>query len=73
MPNIYFVLIVVVLACLPFLIWLVVTLMQNKHLPWEARILDDPLYSKPPTHSITQLKLNKQGDADGRKRTTTPH
>ena len=71
MPNIYVVLIVVVLGSLPFLIWLVATLMHNKHLPWEARILDDPLYSRPPTHSITQLNLNKTEDPEGRKRTTT--
>ena len=73
MPNIYVVLIVVVIASLPFLIWLVDTLMRNKQLPWEARILDDPLYCRPPIHAITQLNLNNTEDPEGRKRTTAKH
>ena len=52
------------------MIWLVYTLMHNKHLPWETRILDDPYYSRPPTHSITRLNLNNQKDPEERKRTT---
>ena len=71
MPNIYIVLIVVVLASLPFVIWLIDTLVHNKQLPWEARILDDPLYCRPPIHAITQLNLKKQEDSKGRKRTAT--
>lgn len=66
----YVFLIVVFIASLPFMIWLVYTLMHNKHLPWETRILDDPYYSRPPTHSITLLNLNNQKDLAGRKRTT---
>ena len=62
----YVFLIVTFIACLPFVIWLIYTLMHNKHLPWEARILDDPYYSRPPTHSITQLNLNDQRDLEGR-------
>ena len=65
---IYVVLIVTVVACLPFVIWLVYTLMHNRHLPWEVRILDDPFYSRPPTHSITQLNLNNQENLEDRKR-----
>lgn len=64
---IHVVLIVMVIASLPFLIWLVATLMHNKHLPWEARILDDPLYCRPPIHSITQLRLNNRKDPDERE------
>lgn len=71
MPNIYIVLIVVVLGSLPFVIWLVATLTHNKHLRWEDRILDDPLYSRPLTHSITQLHLNNPQDSEERKRNTT--
>lgn len=67
----YVFLIVVFIASLPFVIWLIYTLMHNKHLPWEARILDDPYYSRPPTHSITLLSLNNQKDPEERKRTTT--
>ena len=68
---IYAVLIVIVIASLPFLIWLVYTLMHNRHLPWEARILDDSLYCRPPLHSITELKLNNQKDPAKRIRSTT--
>jgi len=71
MPNLYVVLIVVVIASLPFLIRLVDTHMHNKQLPWEARILDDPLYCRPPIHSITQLNVKKQEDSKRRKQTTT--
>ena len=73
MPNIYIVLIVVVLASLPFVIWLIDTLVHNKHLPWEARILDDSLYCRPPIYSITQLNLKNTEDPEGRKRTTAKH
>ena len=66
----YVLLIVVFIACLPFVIWLVYTLMHNKHLPWEARILDDSLYCRPPIQSITQLNLKHQVDPEKRKRTT---
>lgn len=68
---IYVVLIVIVITSLPFLIWLVYTLMHNRHLPWEARILDDSLYCRPPIHSITKLNLNDQKDPEKCKRTTT--
>ena len=50
---------------------LVTTLTHNKHLRWEDRILDDPLYSRPPTHSITQLNLNNPQDSEERKRNST--
>ena len=73
----YVVLIVILLASLPFVIWLVDTLRHNKHLPWEARILDDPLYSRPveiadwkiPDQTIIQLKLKKREDPEKRKGT----
>ena len=63
----YVLLIVVLIASLPFLIWLIYTLVHNKHLPWETRILDDALYCRPPIHSITQLNVNNTEDPDERK------
>lgn len=66
-------LIAVFLTCLPFVVWLIYTLMHDKHLPWETRILNVPLLSRPPTHPITQLNLitcKIQRGENGRQQTS---